>query len=177
MRARLALVRDQRQIETATATDAATREDPERQTDPTPPAPVRQPVTEVSSLHIAVLSDRDGLQPDPAMFYEESYQACLAAIVTEAIAALAPVRDDRLVQHVARLHRFSRVGREIKERVLALLPEANARTTEGGLTFIWPSDTVPASWHRFRPPAPGIALDPSDLPLEELTALAPILFI
>ncbi len=106
------------------------------------------------------------------MFYEESYQACLAAIVTEAIAALAPVRDDRLVQHVARLHRFSRAGREIKERVLALLPEANARTTEEGLTFIWPCDTVPASWHRFRPPAPGIALDPSDLPLEELTALA-----
>jgi hypothetical protein len=112
------------------------------------------------------------LRPDPSLFYEENYRPRLAAIVTEAIAALAPVRDDRLVQHIARLHGFGRAGREIRERVLALLPEANVRTREEKLTFIWPTDTAPAAWDRFRPPAPGMALDPSDLPLEELTALA-----
>ena len=172
LEAALARARERHQTAALTVADETVRADLTSQADQTILEPAELAASEAQSSEPASSIGVGGTQPDPALFYEENYQTRLAAIVAEAVIALAPVRDDRLVQHIARLHGFGRVGREIRERILALLPEVNAVTMEEGMTFIWPSDTAPSAWARFRPPALGMALDPSDLPLEELTVLA-----
>ena len=82
------------------------------------------------------------------------------------------MREDRLVQAVARLHGFGRTGREIKDRVMAALPDTCAVTDEEIGRFVWPPGTDPAGWDTFRAPTPGQFSDPNDLPMAELVALA-----
>jgi len=53
---------------------------------------------------------------DPGSFYEPSYRERLAVIVTSIVQDQGPLREDRLVQVVARLHGFKRAGREIRDR-------------------------------------------------------------
>jgi very-short-patch-repair endonuclease len=117
-------------------------------------------------------SARDAALADGTLFYDDAYRPRLAAIVAGAVADLGPVREDRLVQHVARLHGFQRAGREIRDRVEAVIPGDCTRSDDDGIAFIWPPGVVPAEWHGFRPPAPGDVRDPGDLPIEELVALA-----
>jgi len=105
-------------------------------------------------------------------FYDPDYRAELAVIVARMLAEQGPVREDRLVQAVARLHGFKRSGREIRDRVISVVPETSAVTTDEAGRFIWPPDLDPATWDRFRAPAPGKMSDPMDVPLVELTVLA-----
>ncbi len=110
--------------------------------------------------------------PAPEMFYEPSYRDRLGALVAGLLQEQGPLREDRLVQAVARLHGFSRASREIKDRVMAVLPDTSAVTTEDVGRFIWPSGIDPAAWEIFRAPLAGGTAEPAEMPLRELIALA-----
>ncbi len=115
----------------------------------------------------AIISD--GI--DPASFYLDAYQPQLRDLVSRIIAEDGPIRDDRLIQRIARLHGFGRAGREIRDRVFALLPVGCARTAETVGSFLWPPGLAPEDWSTFRRPPQGSSLDPADLSLRELMAL------
>ena len=108
----------------------------------------------------------------PDMFYEPFYRERLGALVAGLLREQGPLREDRLVQAVARLHGFSRAGREIRDRVMAALPDTSAVTTEDIGRFIWPPGIDPAAWDMFRAPSSGRIADPAEMPLRELIVLA-----
>jgi very-short-patch-repair endonuclease len=105
-------------------------------------------------------------------FYDPAYRETLARMVRDVLEREGPIRDDRLVQAIARLHGFQRAGREIRERVLDVLPRESATTSESVGRFIWPPGSDPAGWTQFRPPPRGTSHDPADLSIQELAALA-----
>ncbi|MGD0108504.1 MAG: DUF3320 domain-containing protein [Rhodopila sp.] len=109
---------------------------------------------------------------DAARFYDDTYRDTLRAIVISELARSGPLRIDRLAQRVARRHGFLRTGREIQDRVSAAIPEACQRTPDLAGTFVWPIGVDPAAVPTFRELARGQQIDPADLPIEELTALA-----
>ncbi len=73
---------------------------------------------------------RDAADPVAGLFYDPAYRTCLGALVAGLLRLQGPLREDRLVQAVARLHGFGRAGREIRDRVMAMLPETSIVTTE-----------------------------------------------
>ena len=116
--------------------------------------------------------DEAGPAPEPDLFYDPAYRDRLGALVAELLRKQGPLREDRLIQAVARLHGFGRAGREIRDRVMASLPSAAAVTTEDIGRFVWPSGVDPACWDAFRAPAAGRTADPVEMPMPELIALA-----
>ncbi|MDT7953735.1 MAG: DUF3320 domain-containing protein, partial [Acetobacteraceae bacterium] len=106
------------------------------------------------------------------LFYDPAYRDRLAEQVARLVIEQGPLREDRLVQIVARSHGFGRAGREIRERVMAVIPAASAVTTEENGRFIWPAGTDPEACDSFRDPAPGQSRDPGEVPLQELVVLA-----
>ena len=111
-------------------------------------------------------------QVSASLFYDPAYRDQLAAAVTGILSERGPLREDRLVQAVARMHGFGRAGREIRERVMAVIPATSAITSEEIGRFIWPASVDPSSWNTFRPLTPGQTCDPAELPLQELVVLA-----
>lgn len=111
---------------------------------------------------------------DPALglFYHPAYRDRLRALVAGPLREQGPLREDRPVQAVARLHGLGRAGREIRDRVMAVLPDTSTVTTEDIGRFIRPPEIDPACWNTFRAPASGRAADPAEMPLPELVALA-----
>ncbi|MFC7557268.1 DUF3320 domain-containing protein [Pseudoroseomonas wenyumeiae] len=126
---------------------------------------------ETGSDNTAVVGQSE-VKADGELFYEEDYLPQLAELVAHEIASHGPIRDDRLAQRIARAHGFQKTGRRILERVLAVVPADCARTEEEVGTFIWPRHAQPALWDHFRGAAADQALDPADLPIEELRVLA-----
>ena len=108
----------------------------------------------------------------PELFYDPAYQARLGEIIAELLSVRGPLREDKLVFAVARLHGFGRAGRDIKDRITGAIPNACTVTIEDIGRFIWPAGVDPAGWTMFREPAPGRVTDPNDLPMAELVALA-----
>jgi hypothetical protein len=109
---------------------------------------------------------------DAARFYDDDYRITLASMVASELANAGPLRQDRLVQRIARLHGFQRSGREIQERIAVSIPKACRQTCDNAGTFVWPADADPATWEAFRRPLAGEARDSMEVPIEELTALA-----
>ena len=118
----------------------------------------------------------DGQIPEAAVdagqFYEDDYRATLAVMVASELASSGPLRQDKLIQRIARLHGFQRAGHEIQERIVASIPKACRRSRDGAGTFVWPTDADPAACGTFRRPLKGASRDPMEVPIEELTALA-----
>ena len=78
--------------------------------------------------------ERALLQPD--QFFESTYSALLAELIAKVVKQEGPIKDDVLVERIARAHGFLRSGNRIRERVLALTrlahflrPEENGATT------------------------------------------------
>ena len=126
----------------------------------------------------AVPEDAAGIPPTvapgaaPELFYDPAYRARLGGIIAELLSVQGPLREDRLVFAVARLHGFGRAGREIKDRITGSVPTTCMVTVEDIGHFVWPPGVDPAGWTMFREPAPGRVADPNDLPMAELVALA-----
>jgi hypothetical protein len=119
-----------------------------------------------------VVGEAESTEPlDPTQFYEPAYRPRLSALIVAALHE-GPMRQDRLVQRIARAHGFQRAGREIHECVTAAIPETCARTVEDVGTFVWPPCSDPAAVTSFRRPLGQAQRDPTDVPLEELVALA-----
>lgn len=110
---------------------------------------------------------------DPARFAEPGYSATLREMIARVIAAEAPIRDDILVERIARAHGFRRSGRVIRDRVMTLArAAAHVAQEDRGPTFVWPDLASVAAWDRARYPATsGDVRDLGDIALPELTAV------
>lgn len=128
--------------------------------------------SELAPEPVPELPAEDPVQPDPAHFYDDEYKPNLSAIIRDELYRSGPLRHDRLIQRIARVHGFHRSGREIQERVIAAIPAACTKSVDSAGTFIWPVGSVPTDWDRFRMPAPGEHRDPAEIPMEELVVLA-----
>lgn len=114
----------------------------------------------------------DNVRPDAVRFYEDDYRATLRAIVLAEVVKWGPIRLDRLAQRIARLHGFQRTGRETQERVSASIDKSCRQTQEDLGAFVWPKAVDPSTWDVFRYPFEDESRDPSEIPMEELVALA-----
>jgi very-short-patch-repair endonuclease len=92
------------------------------------------------------------LRPD--LFYEACYDPVLLELTAHIVKVEAPLRDDVLVERIARAHGFMRSGRLIRERVLKLKGRSFLRwaDTAGGM-FVWSSKLAREEWTAFRAPA------------------------
>jgi len=108
---------------------------------------------------------------DPVRFYEDGYRDTLATLIAGEVASQGPLRRDRLIQRIARLHGFQRAGREIQERIEAAIPSELRKTYDSAGTFIWPMDQEPAAARMLRT-SDGTVRDPVEIPIEQLRALA-----
>ena len=92
---------------------------------------------------------------DKARFQEPAYTPVLREMIARVVAQEAPIRDDLLVERVARAHGIQRNGKHIRERVLTLARGgAYMRSEEpGGAVFVWPSAETEQAWARARFPA------------------------
>jgi hypothetical protein len=109
---------------------------------------------------------------EPDRFYDDDYRSTIAEMISLELAASGPLRQDKLVQRIARLHGYQRSGREIQERVSAAIPRRCRRAQDAAGVFIWPPDVDPSSCKSFRHPAPGEVRDPAETAMEELVVLA-----
>ncbi|WP_149330354.1 DUF3320 domain-containing protein [Citrobacter braakii] len=111
---------------------------------------------------------------DPEKFYVGGYDETLKALIADVLNTEAPVLDTTLVQRIARVHGFSRVGRLIRERVMEIVGQQyHVATDPSGDDFIWLSETQRTDWCSFRLPATDSDIRQVDaVPSEELRALA-----
>ena len=109
---------------------------------------------------------------EPARFHEPAYTAVLREMLGRVMTAEAPIRDDCLVERVARAHGFRRSGRAIRDRVMTLARAATHATREpDGATFLWPDSVAPGVWDRARYPTTSDDIRAlEDIALPELTA-------
>jgi very-short-patch-repair endonuclease len=92
------------------------------------------------------------LQPD--RFFEPAYSSLLVEIIAKVVKQEGPVKDDVLVERIARAHGFLRSGNRIRERVLFLTQSAHyLLQEEEGATFVWSDAATAASWSLARYPA------------------------
>ncbi|MCP3734664.1 DUF3320 domain-containing protein [Sphingomonas sp. RP10(2022)] len=108
----------------------------------------------------------------PDRFHEPAYATTLREMIGRVMAAEAPIRDDLLVERIARAHGFRRSGRAIRDRVMTLARAATHPEHEaGGATFLWPDRLAPGAWDRPRYPATSDDVRSlEDIALPELTA-------
>ncbi|WP_174278454.1 DUF3320 domain-containing protein, partial [Sphingomonas bacterium] len=91
---------------------------------------------------------------EPNRFHDAGYTATLRDMIARVITAEAPIRDDLLVERIARAHGFRRSGRVIRDRVMTLARAVtHAEQEPGGATFLWPDIAAAAAWERARYPA------------------------
>ncbi len=96
--------------------------------------------------------ERSLLQPD--RFFEPAYSVLLTELIATVVKQESPVKDDVLVERIARAHGFLRSGNRIRERVLSLTQSAHyLLQEEDGATFVWPDATTASSWSLARYPA------------------------
>jgi very-short-patch-repair endonuclease len=109
---------------------------------------------------------------DPVRFQEPSYTFTLSEMIGMVIAHEAPIRDEALIERVARAHGFKRSGRQIRDRVLTLVHStAHVEIEKDGAAFIWPSSDAAAAWQLARYPATSADTRPiEDISLQELAA-------
>jgi very-short-patch-repair endonuclease len=113
------------------------------------------------------------LQPD--QFFEPTYSVLLAELIAKVVQQESPVKNDVLVERIARAHGFLRSGNRIRERVLSLAQSAHyLLTEEGGATFIWPDSNTASSWSLARyPDTADDCRSIEDIALVELAAAFP----
>ena len=61
------------------------------------------------------------LQIDSKSFFLPEYSNVLREVILAELKAESPIREDVLIQRVARLHQFNRSGARIRDRILALI--------------------------------------------------------
>ena len=96
--------------------------------------------------------ERSLLQPD--RFFEPAYSTLLSELIAKVVNQEGPIKDDVLVERIARAHGFLRSGNRIRERVLSLTQSTHYLLQEAdGATFVWPDVTTAGSWSLARYPA------------------------
>jgi very-short-patch-repair endonuclease len=115
------------------------------------------------------------LRPD--RFYEQDYDPVLRDLAGYIVKAEAPLRDDVLVERIARAHGFQRSGRLIRERILKLRGRPFLRWADPvGGDFVWPDAGSRDIWSAFRIPASEDDIRQiEDIASEELRAGAAVI--
>ena len=114
-----------------------------------------------------------GTAIDAARFAEPAYSAVLRRMILQVVASEAPIRDDLLVERIARAHGFKRSGRLIRDRIMTLArAAAHVAEEHGGGAFVWANSTSMVTWDRPRLPATSDDIrDLADIALPELAAV------
>lgn len=76
------------------------------------------------------------LQIDSKSFFLPEYSNVLREVILAELKAESPIREDVLIQRVARLHQFNRSGARIRDRILALIEDV-ACSEESTGRFLW----------------------------------------
>ena len=100
---------------------------------------------------------------DASRFQDVAYAPMLREMVARVVAQEAPIRDNALVERIARVHGIKRSGRLVRERVLTLARGSAHVQVEpqGGSVFVWPDAAAVETWSRARYPRPGAGLSPA----------------
>lgn len=113
-------------------------------------------------------ADLSRAHADPGRFFDADYDCTLQDMVEAVIAAEAPIREDILLQRIARAHGWLRTGPRIRERIVPHLRHLG-RTEESSGTFLWRPDTITAV-RPFRAPASeAMRRSIGEIPLAELS--------
>lgn len=103
-------------------------------------------------------------------FDKPEYTQTLRDMVLSVVMSHGPIREDVLAERIAKCHGFQRTGRNIKERILAVLPWTIV-TKESVGRFLWPTH-VPAGFIPFRHARSGDTdREVSEIPIQELVGL------
>ncbi len=107
-----------------------------------------------------------------ARFHDPDYTPVLREMIARVVTQEAPIRDDLLVERIARAHGFRRSGARIRDRLMSLAQAtAHAAAEPGGQTFVWADLADPDRWDRARFPATAEDIRGlEDVPLPELCA-------
>ncbi|MFT9359651.1 DUF4011 domain-containing protein [Acetobacter okinawensis] len=112
------------------------------------------------------------IEADPSRFTQDDYLPTLTQLTIRTIDQAKIIREDILIQTLSRAHGFSRVGREIRERIQSAIPSSMARTEEDVGTFLWSDRQAVVS----RLPLSSLMvekpMDPAMFPLAVLVDLA-----
>jgi very-short-patch-repair endonuclease len=110
---------------------------------------------------------------NPVDFYDDSYNSTLVDLIRLTLQSEAPIADDLLIQRIARAHDFKRVGRLIRERVLALVDvHFHLRLDPVGGAFVWLNESGPREMIIFRVPVvEGVSRSIEEIPSEEILAV------
>lgn len=140
--------------------------------------PVRDNAADASDLQAEPLGGSykrtrlDEFRPNRGLFHEAEYTPTLRAMIAKVIEQEAPIRDDLLVERVARAHGIGRSGRLVRERVLSIARRSiHLQREDTGSTFAWPDEGAPDRWKNFRAPASTADIRQiEEIAREELTA-------
>ncbi|MEA1648791.1 DUF3320 domain-containing protein [Nitrospirillum sp. BR 11164] len=110
---------------------------------------------------------------DPEKFQEPDYLPHLKDMILHVVATEAPIRDNALVERIARAHGFKRSGRLIRERVLSIARGvAHVEIEHTGAAFVWADAMAPGAWEQARLPYSGLDVRSiEDIALPELSAV------
>ncbi|MDE9441304.1 DUF3320 domain-containing protein [Xenorhabdus bovienii] len=87
-------------------------------------------------------------------FYDTEYDNTLCQLIAYVLEQEAPLLDTLLVQRIARAHGFSKAGRLIRERVLAIVDGNHfIKADKISGDFVWVSQEQSEIWHQVRLPA------------------------
>ena len=98
-------------------------------------------VAQSQSIPLFKIADLSSFKADPDSFFEFNYRPVLQTMVDAVMQAESPVREDVLMQRVARAHGWLRTGARIREQVGLHLRSLD-RVEETSGTFLWISGTV-----------------------------------
>ncbi|MDE9590703.1 DUF3320 domain-containing protein, partial [Xenorhabdus bovienii] len=84
-------------------------------------------------------------------FYDTEYDNTLCQLIAYVLEQEAPLLDTLLVQRIARAHGFSKAGRLIRERVLAIVDGNHfIKADKISGDFVWVSQEQSEIWHQVR---------------------------
>ena len=83
-----------------------------------------------------------------------------------------PIRADVLARRIAKRCGLHKAGSRIREKVLQVAEREFKGIKEDGALFIWPADTIPGQWDRFRATVNDESRPADEICLAELVALA-----
>lgn len=114
----------------------------------------------------------DEFNPKRELFHEPDYTPVLRSMIAKVIEQEAPIRDDLLVERIARAHGIGRSGRVVRERVLSVARRTvHLQREDTGAVFAWPDASSPGRWETVRAPATTADIRQiEEIALEELTA-------
>lgn len=118
------------------------------------------------------LTPLNDLNPNRDRFNDPAYISSLQAMIGRVVTQEAPIRDDVLVERVARAHGIARSGPNVRARILLAARESVFLRPEGsGSVFIWLSQADQGDWAEARAPATSADIRQiEDIALEELAA-------